>query len=437
VSIFFRSMTPNMLMEPLILETERYSEQPVHRSWHPALAIAAAAMFLTLAPLAAGFTHLAMTSGGVQVSRPPLSSAMRTPANPTARTQWPAAGPDTSVRLSPLREAPATQWWGSVPLLGAGVASAAMALWSWFRRRPTAAEGEDAPLVVVVLAAAAEKSPPRMDRKPTPSTDAASGRPDLDTTTVDDVLDKVGRTLNDTLYQALPEAAREVLQVQPAGASQRGPIAFLGQFSKLLATPETPGLPRPAWLVALGSIPTKFVWYNYYKFLVEEELYQEELRKDGRVKGFGGLGTMIPYVSLNALGFGLSDVLHLPSGETLFTVAGVWFAATQFNLYRRVNSICAAPDTPPPLFAWWAVLPPPFNLVVGLRQAHFLAKKQTAARGEVWEGDAFAEEWFPFISVPSLTLRKFLRTPSLWAKPLKDVPDFDVPFLQDPPSSFT
>lgn len=30
-----RSMTPNMLMEPLILETERYSEPPVHRSCSP------------------------------------------------------------------------------------------------------------------------------------------------------------------------------------------------------------------------------------------------------------------------------------------------------------------------------------------------------------------------------------------------------------------
>ena len=65
-----------------------------------------------------------------------------------------------------------------------------------------------------------------------------------------------------------------------------------------------------------------------------------------------------------------------------------WILLGQVNLYKRVNELCietnqemgisseassgASPE--PPLYAWWALLPPPLDVVVGLRQVHFLAK---------------------------------------------------------------
>lgn len=45
----------------------------------------------------------------------------------------------------------------------------------------------------------------------------------------------------------------------------------------LTSPPEIPGIPRPVWLTILGSVPTGLVWYGYYKFSVEEELYQYEV----------------------------------------------------------------------------------------------------------------------------------------------------------------
>lgn len=70
-------------------------------------------------------------------------------------------------------------------------------------------------------------------------------------------------------------------------------------FAKLIAPPELPGIPRPVWLVILGSIPTGLIWYGYYKFSIEEELYHLELESEnGKVTGFGGYGTLFPFVSI-------------------------------------------------------------------------------------------------------------------------------------------
>ena len=83
----------------------------------------------------------------------------------------------------------------------------------------------------------------------------------------------------------------------------------------------------------------------------------------------------------------------------------------QVNLYRRVNELLAEDGGAPPLYAWWALLPPPLDVVVGLRQVHFLARHWAAVRGEEWQGDPVAERYFPFISAPRFTLREFARTP--------------------------
>ena len=77
-----------------------------------------------------------------------------------------------------------------------------------------------------------------------------------------------------------------------------------------------------------------------------------------------------------------------------------------------------------PVHAWWALLPPPIDVVVGLRQVHFLAKYWADVRGESLEKDVVAEELFPFISSERFTLREFVSKPSLWFWFTKDMQDF-------------
>lgn len=64
---------------------------------------------------------------------------------------------------------------------------------------------------------------------------------------------------------------------------------------------------------------TRFFFRDHSFFLLDasptNKIYAHSLNESHRTHGPAA------YVSLNALGFGLSDVLHLPSGETLFTVA--------------------------------------------------------------------------------------------------------------------
>lgn len=93
--------------------------------------------------------------------------------------------------------------------------------------------------------------------------------------------------------------------------------------SKLTAPPEIPGIPRPVWLTILGSVPTGLIWYGYYKYSVEEELYQYELQNGDLVTGCGGYGTLLPFVFGILIGFPL-QYLHIPGGETLVEAAGLW-----------------------------------------------------------------------------------------------------------------
>ena len=77
------------------------------------------------------------------------------------------------------------------------------------------------------------------------------------------------------------EPVRNYVETQPAESvvtSTSNPLA------KLTAPPEVPGVPRPVWLTILGSVPTALGWYGYYKFSVEEELYQYEMQQEGRVR---------------------------------------------------------------------------------------------------------------------------------------------------------
>mmetsp|Transcript_350 Transcript_350/g.367 ORF Transcript_350/g.367 Transcript_350/m.367 type:complete len:361 (+) Transcript_350:121-1203(+) len=238
---------------------------------------------------------------------------------------------------------------------------------------------------------------------------------------------------NNFWKQTVIPPVQNYVTIQKAGTASNDII------SKLIAKPELPGLPRPVWLTMIGSIPTGLVWYGYYKFSVEEELYQYELETDGKVSGFGGYGTLFPFVYGFIIGLPLSLLpgVGAPAGPFIVQCAGAWILFSQFNLYRRVNELCEEKKDEmsldgPPLHSWWALLPPPLDVVVGLRQVHFLSEYWRIVRDEPYDKDIITEELFPFIACKErFTLKKFFRTPSMWFWFTKDMQDFDFEFLKD------
>jgi len=76
------------------------------------------------------------------------------------------------------------------------------------------------------------------------------------------------------------------------------------------------------------------------------------------------------------------------------------------------------------LRCWWALLPPPIDVVVGLRQVHFLSKYWADVRGEKLDEDVVAT-LFPFISEDErFSLEQFVREPKRWFWFTKDWDDF-------------
>ena len=227
---------------------------------------------------------------------------------------------------------------------------------------------------------------------------------------------------NSLFAQTVFPPIRKAISLRDAGSeqpvrSQQSDTAEQTPFNlaltKLTSPPEMPGLSRPVWLVIAASLPTALGWYGYYKFSVEEELYWDELQREGRATGCGGYGTLLPFVWAVLLG-GLGGLLEVPGSETVVEAGAAWILLGQINLYRRVNELVASRGGEEPLHPWWALLPPPLDVVVGLRQVHSLARYWSEVRGEAWEGDEVAEVYFPFISSPRFTLLQFARTPSNW-----------------------
>lgn len=179
-----------------------------------------------------------------------------------------------------------------------------------------------------------------------------------------DYVDAFCRWTNSAFRNLTIEPVRDFLEIIPAQTN----MTF---FEKLTTPPQYPGLPRPVSLTILASVPTALGWYGFYKFSVEEELFQDELRREGRVTGCGGYGTLLPFVFLFLFGgfFGILGAEDL-SNQCL-RLGGIWILAGQINLYRRVNELYTEKfQGEAPLHEWWALLPPPLDVVVGLRQVH-------------------------------------------------------------------
>ncbi|KAK3269622.1 hypothetical protein CYMTET_21946 [Cymbomonas tetramitiformis] len=227
--------------------------------------------------------------------------------------------------------------------------------------------------------------------------------------------------------KAVPENLREKVAVRSFTPKSDNEARSENLFEAALAVPELPGVPRPVWQVVAFSVPTGLLWYGWYKFAVEEELAAYEKSLGQKPVGYGGYATMGAFVGGLALG-PLAEALSVPGGAAWSAVGGLWIYYTQYLLYKRVNLLYSDKGAEEPLTVWWLVFPG-FNLLIGLRQLHFLAKFWAEERGEELQ-DPVAD-FFPFISCPDFGWKEFLRTPSLWLAPLKDVAPLEIDFLKD------
>jgi hypothetical protein len=187
----------------------------------------------------------------------------------------------------------------------------------------------------------------------------------------------------------------------------------------------------------LASLPTGIVWYGYYKFAVEEELLNMELAAGKEPRGFGGYGTLGPFTYGLILG-PIAAILHLPGGINWATAGIVFIYYTQFLLYDRVNELYREEGLEePPLTVWWCwPIFFPFNLIVGLRQVHFLSQYLYRQRGVDAPPSDIVADFFPFIKAPKFTWQQFLTTPSLWCSLLSNQNDIDRTTLPEPIREF-
>lgn len=240
--------------------------------------------------------------------------------------------------------------------------------------------------------------------------------------------------LNDFFKDPVPQQIKDIVAVRDDSES---PQKDFDIKELLTAPPGKPGIPRPLWLVVLGSIPTGLVWYGYYKFAVEEELLALELDTPGKVpRGFGGYGTLGPFTYGLILG-PVAELLHLPGGIQWSSLAIVYIYYTQFLLYDRVNELYVEQGDEPPLTVWWC-LPIffPFNLIVGLRQVHFLSQYWYRQRGATEPPRDPVADFFPFIAADNFAWQTFLTTPSMWCTLLKNQDDIDRSKLPEPVQDF-
>ena len=151
------------------------------------------------------------------------------------------------------------------------------------------------------------------------------------------------------------------------------------------------GKPRPLWRVILLSVVSLMLYYGWYKWILQEELR--------RYNGTGWSGTLclFPFV----LGVAIPQALRIfdpdvPGWFGWFSFLGIaWIYIVQFKLYNTVNQLYREEGIKEPLIVWW-IFVPGLNLIVGLRQIHFLSQFWAMKQG-IEVKDNLAES-LPFLS---------------------------------------
>jgi hypothetical protein len=129
------------------------------------------------------------------------------------------------------------------------------------------------------------------------------------------------------------------------------------------------GKPRPLGRVIFWSGISLLLYYGWYKWIIQEELRT--------YRGYGWSGTLclLPFI----LGLVLPQAIYFLNPEVgswirwLSLLGIAWIYLVQFRLYRTVNQLYKQKGLPKPLVIWW-IFVPGLNLIVGLRQIHFLSK---------------------------------------------------------------
>lgn len=154
-----------------------------------------------------------------------------------------------------------------------------------------------------------------------------------------DYVDLFCRSMNSIFRSLTIEPVRNVLEIQISTEQNKTNLEVKDvglwstfSISKLLKPPEIPGISRPVSLVILASVPSALMWYGFYKYSVEEELFHDQLSREGRVTGCGGYGTLLPFVFLFLLGIvggALPLVQETKIPEICVESGSLWILLTQ------------------------------------------------------------------------------------------------------------
>ena len=158
---------------------------------------------------------------------------------------------------------------------------------------------------------------------------------------------------------------------------------------------EPLGTARPFGNVILLSGVTALAYYGWYKWVIQDELRRY------RGSGWSGALCLIPFGAGVAIPRLLRlfdpDVPDWFGGFSLLGIARIYIV--QFRLYREVNALYTEAALQPPLQVWWLFVPG-LNLIVGLRQIHFLSRYWAMRRGETLR-DPLADRLPLLFSEPS------------------------------------
>ena len=157
------------------------------------------------------------------------------------------------------------------------------------------------------------------------------------------------------------------------------------------------GVPRPLTRVILLSGFTGLLYYGYYKWMIQDELKAHAEAEGLGIRVWSGAVCLVPFVLGIVVPLALAQFdPDVPPWFRWLSFSGVvWIYIVQFRLYREVNRLYENEGLKRPLVCWWIIVPG-LNLIVGLRQIHFLSQYWARKRGE--EAPDRVVEAIPFLS---------------------------------------